>query len=178
MTVQLKGRKIDNFGQVILEESGLCDILMRGGSISGLCAEKSKEIQLFNDVCRQFDHSEGMIDFCDSPSISIEEFDKERQSSWSTPAQYNNIDMIKWLLNKCKTEEEKIRVCEEWILFEKYEMEPVLRFLVYLVDNLRERKILWGVGRGSSVSSYCLYLIGIHRVNALKYNLDYQEFLK
>ena len=119
-----------------------------------------------------------MIDFCRPPSMSKEDFDLERQEKWFTPEPYNTINVFEWLLKKCNTDEEQIRVCEEWILFEKYKMESVLRFLIFLVDNLRERKILWGIGRGSSVSSYCLYLIGIHRVNSLKYDLDYREFLK
>jgi DNA polymerase III alpha subunit len=43
---------------------------------------------------------------------------------------------------------------------------------------MRKNKIVWGVGRGSSVASYVLFLIGIHKVNSLKYNLDIKEFLK
>ena len=57
-------------------------------------------------------------------------------------------------------------------------MIPMLKFLVYMVDQLKHNKILWGVGRGSSVSSYILYLIGIHKVDSLKYELDYKEFLR
>jgi DNA polymerase III alpha subunit len=53
-----------------------------------------------------------------------------------------------------------------------------LFYLKYLVDTLRENKILWGVGRGSSVASYVLYLIGVHKIDSLKYNLDIAEFLK
>ena len=35
-----------------------------------------------------------------------------------------------------------------------------------------------GVGRGSSVASYILYLIGVHRIDSIKYNLDWKEFLR
>jgi len=34
------------------------------------------------------------------------------------------------------------------------------------------------VGRGSSVASYCLYLLGVHKINSLKFDLDIKEFLK
>jgi DNA polymerase III alpha subunit len=37
---------------------------------------------------------------------------------------------------------------------------------------------VWGVGRGSSVASYVLFLIGVHRIDSMKYNLDYKEFLR
>jgi len=50
--------------------------------------------------------------------------------------------------------------------------------MIYFVDTLRKHNILWGVGRGSSVSSYILYLIGIHRIDSIKYNLNIGEFLK
>jgi DNA polymerase III alpha subunit len=43
---------------------------------------------------------------------------------------------------------------------------------------MRKNNILWGVGRGSSVASFVLYLIGIHRINSLFYNLPIEEFLK
>jgi len=48
----------------------------------------------------------------------------------------------------------------------------------YLVDLMRENNIVWGVGRGSSVSSFVLFLIGIHRINSIYYDLDVEEFLK
>jgi DNA polymerase III alpha subunit len=43
---------------------------------------------------------------------------------------------------------------------------------------MRDNNIVWGVGRGSSVSSYVLYLLGVHRVNSLYYDLDIHEFLR
>jgi DNA polymerase III alpha subunit len=57
-------------------------------------------------------------------------------------------------------------------------MLDLLRYLKYLVDTMRSKNILWGVGRGSSVASYCLYLLGIHKVDSVKYDLDIKEFLK
>ena len=47
-----------------------------------------------------------------------------------------------------------------------------------LVDVSKENNIVLGVGRGSSVASYILYLLGIHKVDSLAYNLDIKEFLK
>ena len=51
-------------------------------------------------------------------------------------------------------------------------------FMKYLVDTLRKNNIIWGVGRGSSVASYVLYLLGVHRIDSLYYDLDITEFLK
>jgi len=57
-------------------------------------------------------------------------------------------------------------------------MEDLLRYMIYLVDFMREHTIVWGVGRGSSVASYVLYLIGVHKIDSIQYGLDWREFLR
>jgi DNA polymerase III alpha subunit len=54
----------------------------------------------------------------------------------------------------------------------------VLKYLKYLVDVMTQNQLIWGVGRGSSVASFVLYKIGVHRVDSLYYDLDIKEFLK
>jgi DNA polymerase III alpha subunit len=63
-------------------------------------------------------------------------------------------------------------------LFNKKGFIKVLQFLIYFIDTLRNNNVVWGVGRGSSVSSFCLFLIGVHKINPLLYELDYKEFLR
>ncbi len=63
-------------------------------------------------------------------------------------------------------------------MFEERGLMPVLQLLIYIIDTMRKYNKLWGVGRGSSVSSYVLYLLGVHKVDSYKYNLDIKEFLK
>ena len=43
---------------------------------------------------------------------------------------------------------------------------------------MKQNHIIWGVGRGSSVASYVLYKLGVHRIDSLYYNLDIGEFLR
>ena len=64
------------------------------------------------------------------------------------------------------------------MLFQEREAFDLLRYLKYLVDTMRKNNIVWGVGRGSSVASYVLYLIGVHKINSMYYDLDIAEFLK
>jgi DNA polymerase III alpha subunit len=82
------------------------------------------------------------------------------------------------LLERCQNDEEKMRVQMEYDLFEKKNFVRVLQFLIYFVDTLRENNMVWGVGRGSSVASFCLFLIGVHKINPMLYNLDIKEFLR
>jgi len=110
--------------------------------------------------------------------IDIETFDRSNQHSWLMLAEYKDFPVASYLLNLCKTAEETARVKLELTLFEEHNMIALLCYLKFLVDTMRSNNILWGVGRGSSVASYCLYLLGIHKIDSLKYNLDIREFLR
>jgi len=105
-------------------------------------------------------------------------FDKENCDNWHMPAMYYQINVLEWLLERCQSDEERLRVQMEYNLFEKKKFIRVLQFLIYFVDTLRANNIVWGVGRGSSVASFCLFLIGVHKINPLLYNLDITEFLR
>ena len=88
------------------------------------------------------------------------------------------LALKKYLLDKCQTTEEQNRVNQEYVLFEKKKFIHILQFLIYFIDTLRAKNVVWGVGRGSSVASFCLFLIGVHKINPLQYNIDYKEFLR
>lgn len=177
--MKLKGRSVDAWGNVVFDQTGLIDLLMKGSDFGvDIVSEPSISIQRFNDLCREFDHPEDSIKIYHEPDKTIEEWDEYHQSHWFTPEPFTSLDVHEWLLEKCSNEEQRARVLLEWKLFEERHMEPVLRCLIYLVHHFRERGIVWGVGRGSSVASYCLFLIGIHKVDSLKFDLDPREFLK
>ena len=99
--------------------------------------------------------------------------------SWNMPLGYKTLDIKDYILNKHSLSNEQVnRINQELLEFESRNLIDLLRFLVYLVDTLRSNGIIYGVGRGSSIASYVLYLIGIHRIDSFKYNLDIKEFLK
>lgn len=175
--LELKHRNRDNYGNIIFTEEGILELLYSGYSeIPSILIENSNDVMLFNQVAKIFDIAP--IKVYSPLTESIEEFDKRHQKNWRIPPEYQFIDLEKYFKDKCKTEEEINRINIELKLFKSKNMEMVLRALIYLVDLMREKKIVWGVGRGSSCASYCLYLIGIHKVNSLKYGLDIKEFLK
>ena len=97
--------------------------------------------------------------------------------NWFIPKEYQNLDIEEFLINQCPKENYQ-RVIDEIALFNKYDMIDVLQVMKYLVDTLRKNNIVWGVGRGSSVSSYCLYLIGIHKIDSVQYDLPISDFFK
>lgn len=110
--------------------------------------------------------------------MTVEQFDNQLQSNWLMPEKYKTMDIAQYVLNQCQGEAELQRAGEELLLFQERDMFVLLRYLKYLVDTMRENNIVWGVGRGSSVASFVLFLLGIHRINSLYYDLSIDEFLK
>ena len=176
--------KINEYGDCVFSEQDIIDILYQNPKFDltkiYFDIQDRKSNHLFTRYNSHVDKS-GL----DLPKInhldkrpSLEEFDKQNCEKWWMPQKYYELNVRQWLLDRCQTEEEKARVDAEYILFEKKKFIQVLQFLIYFVDTLRENNIVWGVGRGSSVSSFCLFLIGIHKINPLLYNLDYTEFLR
>jgi len=109
---------------------------------------------------------------------TIEEFDEIKQQNWFMPDYYKTFDIAQFVLDQCKTDAELQRAGQELIMYQDRNLFMLLRYLKYLVDTMRKNNIVWGVGRGSSVSSYVLYKIGIHRIDSLFYDLDIADFLR
>jgi DNA polymerase III alpha subunit len=109
---------------------------------------------------------------------SINEFDERFQRKWHMPDVYKQLDIAAYVLGLCKEDYELQRVAEELLLYQERDLFDLLRYLKYLVDTLRKNNLVWGVGRGSSVASYVLFLLGIHKINSIYYELSVDEFLK
>lgn len=172
--IDLGNRKILNDGTVMCNIDAIVEMLYCDMDISNAVTEPSDEMLMFDKSNRMLDAG------LESPIISDSEIygDIDWYSLWLTPDGYRDADVESYCLGKCTTEEQKSRVQYEMDLFRERNMLPVLRHLMYLVDEFRSRKVVWGVGRGSSVSSYVLYLIGINRIDPLRFGLDVSEFLK
>ncbi len=168
--------KINEHGDVIFSEEDAIDLLYTNPDI-----DISK--LYFNDIDK---YSSSLKELgLDLPIISTAprrpkpaEFDKANCDKWHMPDKYYQINVLQWLLDKCQNDEEKMRVQMEYDLFEKKKFIKVLQFMIYFIDTLRENNMVWGVGRGSSVASFCLFLIGVHKINPMLYNLDITEFLR
>ena len=106
-------------------------------------------------------------------------FDGVCQSEWFMPDEYKELDVVAHLYNLCEGDDERFhRVNEELAEFDRRGMFNLLRYMIYLVDFMRDNNIIWGVGRGSSVASYVLFLIGVHKIDSIQYGLDWREFLR
>ena len=170
--------KTNMYGQAILSSDKLRELLLQGKNIGHLNVVKDEEIELYEKYQGQLLRQATI--FLDAPEeqLSFEDFHLQRADEWMFPLEYQQIDVLTLLLDKCKTQQEIDRVNEEYILYKDRDLVMLLRLFIFLVDYMRKNKFIWGVGRGSSVSSYILYLIGIHRVDSLKYGFDIKDYLK
>lgn len=99
-------------------------------------------------------------------------------NNWFIPEKYKKINMLDYCLELCTSDIQRKRVRIEYKLYQDHNLEFLLNVMKYIIDVLRENNVVWGVGRGSSVSSFMLYLIGVHKVDSIKYNLDINEFIR
>ena len=110
--------------------------------------------------------------------MTVAEFDAMKQNSWHMPDQYRHMDIAEYILSLCDSDARLQRCGEELMLFQERNLFDLLRYLKYLVDTMRSHNMIWGVGRGSSVASYVLYLLGVHRIDSIYYDLEPTEFLR
>lgn len=170
-------RRVDDWGRVIYSPDQAFELAYQGVDIWSLPFDVTPEITEFNNLCRKFDNGV-FIEPLAEPEGSAAEEHARRTNSWLVSEEIRRIPVRDFLLSLCTTDEERVRVDDEMDLFEERDLIPLLQLMMYLVDHFRQNGIVWGVGRGSSVASYCLYLIGVHRVNSIRYNLDVRDFLK
>lgn len=172
--------KLDNLGLPRFADRDIIDLIYKGNAnkIGNIFAESSAEVKLFNKIMEDL---RGGIEIKEYQEMNVpkEEFDGILQNEWFMPEKYKKLNIEEYLstIVSVKSPEWKV-VSEELAEFKKRKMYPLLQFLVYLVDFMRDNKIVWGVGRGSSVASYVLYAIGIHKINPIQYGLDWREFLR
>ena len=167
---------LDNYSRQILDEDQAVEMLYANPQldITNLCLQ---DVSKFNNACNKL-HYNTMLKQLGELDIDVQRFHKQNQDDWNMPDKYKNLDIAKYLLDLCKTDVELQRVGKELLLYQQRDMFKLLCFLVYLVDTMRDNDVVWGVGRGSSVASYVLYLIGVHKIDSIYYDLDVDEFLR
>lgn len=175
--ISLKNRTIADNGDVYCNVEQAYELIMEGFDIGLIKIEDSDDLKNYNAAVKIYEDM-FPIDSYQESNLPYADEDAVRQNMWFIPDEYKNIDVLDYLLEKVNSEKEKLRICEEYVIYEKYELIMVLRLMIYLFDLFRKQNVVYGVGRGSSVSSYILYVIGVHRVNSLKYGLDFSEFLE
>jgi hypothetical protein len=167
----------DQLGVAYTSSDELCELLYQNPNLD-LSRMLVTDPNTYNNAVKYFYADLPVLNRYLAKDISLEQFDNQNQLSWSMPGEYQTLDIAQWLLNRCSTQEELQRVGKELLLYQERNLFPLLRQLKYVIDTWRANNVVWGVGRGSSVASYVLYLLGVHRINSIYYDLDIEEFLR
>ena len=169
--------KTDQYGQIIYNESDLVSMVMRGITVDhlrGMLVESGVTLETASAYLEQVPE---LVEYAFT-DMTVEEFDQMKQNSWHMPDEYKHMDIAEYILSLCDSPARLQRCGEELLLFQERNLFDLLRYLKYLVDTLQANRMIWGVGRGSSVASYVLYLLGVHRIDSMFYDLDAREFLR
>ena len=169
--------KTDQYGQIIYNESDLVSMIMRDAtveSLQGMLVEPGVNLETASAYLEQVPE---LVEYAFT-DMTVEEFDAIKQNSWHIPDKYKHMDIAEYVLSLCNSDAQLQRCGEELLLFQERNLFDLLRYLKYLVDTLRANHMIWGVGRGSSVASYVLFLLGVHRIDSMFYDLDAREFLR
>jgi DNA polymerase III alpha subunit len=170
--------KTDDLGIPRFSNRDLIDMIYSGNveKCHVVLCDQNDDVDKFNTAMQ----AQGMSPLQKYIPLDVDQktFDGVCQGEWFMPAEYKALSVHNYILVRCETQEETARCAEELAEFEHRGMMNLLRYMIYLVDFMRENNIVWGVGRGSSVASYVLYLIGVHRINSIQYDLDWREFLR
>lgn len=167
--------KLDKYHRESVNNNRAIEALYRNKSLVDYNFDCSADVQKYNDFCKDFD--------LDKLRLSNEE-DFDRVNTFLIPAHYKELDIDDYIVSLIPRKNGHFedgtlkRVEEELAIYRSRNLYPVLQTLIYIIDTMRKNNLVWGVGRGSSVASYVLYLIGVHKINSLQYNLDIREFLK
>jgi hypothetical protein len=169
--------KQNKFGELIFDQNDVVDLVMQGRDFSvfnGMIVDESVDLTRWPDTATPVPgFQQQRFHTC-----SVPEWHASNQQQWHMPNEYQQLDIAQHVLNLCKSEAELQRCGAELLLYQERDLFDLLRYLKYLVDVMRANNIIWGVGRGSSVASFVLYKLGVHRIDSLYYNLDITEFLR
>jgi len=167
----------NKFGELIFNESDVCDLVMQGRELSmldGMIVDDTVDLSRLPD----FLDSIPKLQQQRLHSASVPEWHAQQQANWHMPQEYKDLEIAEYILGLCDNEAELQRCGEELLLYQERGLFDLLRYLKYLVDIMTQNQIIWGVGRGSSVASFVLYKLSVHRIDSLFYNLDIHEFLR
>ena len=167
--------RTDKFGRQILTENDLCNFYLTDPSKSINSCIVEHDISIPIDL--EIPNLPNFINYVEE-TISVEAWYNWRQQKYFVPDNYKTFNIAEFVLDKCKSEAELQRAGQELLLYQERNLFPLLIYLKYLVDVMKRENIVWGVGRGSSVASFVLYLLEVHRINSLYYDLSIDEFLK
>jgi len=158
---------LDPQGNMYVEEDDIIELMLLNKQVK-ILPRNIQSFKLFESTCKTYGIKNPFE--LDNVNDGI---------TWNMPKEYQELDIKLHIANNYTLSSQQWeRVNIELNEFKQRNLIDLLRFLVYFINTLRSNNVVYGVGRGSSIASYVLYLLKVHRIDSFKYNLDIKEFLK
>ena len=171
----------DEYGNCLFETKEALDLIYSGESINQMMLDDATETSRYNANATHFE-----LDQMPKPlqiNMPVDEYHTLLSSTWIMPEQYESMDIELYLTGQMSQRKmiDDVYIDRLAIELDEYtqrNMIHILKYLIYMMDVCKQNNIVTGIGRGSSVSSLVLYLIGTHHIDPVKYKLSYKEFLR
>lgn len=176
--IDLEDRIITDRGEVVAKHSLLMRKALSGEVFTDLPALEHPDVDDYNRAIGDGPHIETWKDDKNLEGPDPDTFE------WTIPKEYFTLDLVDLLAGSLQSrglsdnEEYLERLTTEMTLATEKDMWPFIRCMLYVTQTFREKGVVWGVGRGSSCASLLLYLLGINRVDPVKYGIPMEEFFK
>ena len=176
MKTVLQGRELWFDGKITVEPDRLIDFLEY--------AEKLCVTSITPDV----DQYNNLVPT--SQRMGVKTHLEPIKNDWTIPDEYLQLDIpshieriheelaVEMGWSDKELDDRRNRVRNELRLFSKNKLFPLLKALIYIINTLKQCDEVWGTGRGSSVSSYVLFILEVHDVDSFLYELDITDFIK
>ncbi len=177
--IDLKDRIITDEGEVIAKHELLVKRALSGEVFTELRAVAHPDIKQYNESSG---YATPIIIWEDTGDGTTTGPDPET-FGWTIPKKFLDLDIEDLCITaleekQLNTEEYVNRLSWELIQMEDKNMHQFVRCLLYVIHQFKENEVVWGVGRGSSCASLIMYLLGINKVDPVKYGIPAEEFFK
>jgi DNA polymerase III alpha subunit len=176
---ELNDRVLRFDGVSIVEPAQVEDMIRRGATPSQLrVVYETPEIETFN---RHVSLAEQLMAF-EPEQLSF-------NFNWNLPPEFLSLNVeehvsvvfgerLSALKYDAMQEEAAFnRVVLELSKFKEHNLYDLLRAIIFILHRFRETNQVWGVGRGSSCASYVLFLLGLHVVDPIEFDVPFEEFM-
>lgn len=165
-------------GVSIIDPGLLAEYFTRGIRPSDIrVTEVTPEVELFN---QQVSDVEKLLVAKTEPlKLNLE---------WKLPASFKNLDINEYVIDVFSTKIHQLgysnqlkelafsRIADELETIKNRGMTEFFKAIIFVLDSFRKNNIVWGVGRGSSCASYILFILGLHVVDCVKFDIPMDEF--
>ena len=165
--LELDDRILLNNGMSIVDDKYATTLLLNNGEIPNhIKVLESRDSKLFKEKYNKDISSSG------------EEIEMAPDTTYDESDLKKIIDGISLPRDNTNSKLHNERLQKELDYFNNNNLNYIIVKMYSLIKQFKEDNVIWGVGRGSSCACYIFYLLEVHDINPIKFDIDFREFSK